>query len=343
MGAGNDTILNSGISVAIIGGDGDDDIWSRVNSVSIDGGAGNDTLENEDKGINVTITGGAGDDSIFNKCSDVSIIGGSGDDVISLSGNSKNNFIQYTAGDGNDTIWGMSEGNAKLQIGDGTGTYSTQPGGDDVIIKVGTGSITLKDYRGEPKHDIIGSSGTSGGGSGNGGGGNSGSGGSGGGGSTSGTSNSGSNSAASGGNNSASGTGGGTSGGSSGTNSGRGNDNANTTANQLWGNVNYDDAVFGGGDADTFTGTEDADTFVSGKNQGSDTFRNISTKDTIYLNDVTLSDLVSVKDVNGFIYLGFNTGSTLTIQSAELLSGAIQLADGTAHRFNHMTRTWQKA
>ena len=110
---------------------------------------------------------------------------------------------------------------------------------------------------------------------------------------------------------------------------------------QLWGGDDeVEDILFGGGGADTFTGGN-GDTFISGKNQGSDTFRNISTKDTINLSDVTLSDIVAAKDTNGFISLTFNTGNTINIQSSELLSGAIQLADGTSRRFNHMTRTWQ--
>ena len=111
---------------------------------------------------------------------------------------------------------------------------------------------------------------------------------------------------------------------------------------QLWGgNDDKSDVIFGGGGADTFTGGNGEDTFISGKNQGSDTFKNISPQDTIQLSDVTLNDIVDVKEVNGIISITFNTGNTITIKSSELLSAEIQLADGTSHRFNHMTKTWQ--
>ena len=234
------------------------------------------------------------------------IKGGTGDDQISLSSSSKNNLIQYDEGDGNDIIWGLSA-NSTLNIS--AESYNSVASGDDIIVKVGDGSITLKDSRNKPPHIVLGESGSSGGGSGGSGGGSGsgGGGGSGSGGGSAGGSGGGS------GNSSGGSSGNGGSNGTGGTNSGRGNSddrrNDNTTAaNQLWGNVyNEENAIFGGGDADTFTGTEEADTFVSGKNQGSDTFRNISVKDTIYLNDATLSDLVNVKDVNGFIYLGFNS------------------------------------
>ena len=361
-GAGDDTIDNnsdldddwnddendnsSSYHASIVGGEGNDSIYNRGSNVSIMGGTGDDSITNY--GVSATIDGGADNDVIDNSGDDASIVGNTGDDQIILSSYS-NNFIQYNLGDGNDTIWGFDEDDT-LQIGDGTDTYSTVGSGDDVIINVGTASITLKDYREEPEHNIIGASGSSGGGSGSGGGGGSGSGGGSAGGSGgSGGGNSGGSGGSGSGNSGGSG-GSGSSGGSGGSGSGSSNSRGSytntisssttaqtttqqtsTTTNQLWGNVDTSNAIFGGGDSDTFTGTNEADTFVSGKNQGSDTFRNISTKDTIYLNDATLSDLVGVKDVNGFIYLNFNTGNTLTIQSSELLSGAIQLADGTAH------------
>ena len=439
-----------------------DDYRNTIEGATIQALGGNDYIENKSDSVIVSL--GAGADSIYNSGNAVSITGGTGNDLIQLGsrneelGNNVGNLILYTAGDGDDIIEGFSTVDS-LQIGDGTGTYSSTVSGNDVIINVGTGSIRLKGLRYKPDPIIIGESGSSGGNSGGDGGGNSGGGGggnSGGGGSTGGTSNSGGNSGASGGN-SASGAGGtsGGSGGTGGTTSGRGNYNnryvnitsystapapnyiyeggykdistyqtgeiisfradylgssydggnnfiarsstgalfvdnvadkviditdgggnafikayaasqagvidgrghagieiikgsagtdtiyAGDGGSQLWGGDDKEsDILFGGGGADTFTGGN-TDTFISGKNQGSDTFRNISTKDTVILSDVTLSDITEVKDVNGFLSLTFNTGNTVTIQSRELLSGAIQLADGTSHRFNHMTRTWQ--
>ena len=69
-------------------------------------------------------------------------MGGVGDDVISLGNATDHNLIQYTSGDGFDTVNGFGESDT-LQIGDGMGTYSSAASVDDVIITVGEGNITL--------------------------------------------------------------------------------------------------------------------------------------------------------------------------------------------------------
>jgi len=61
------------------------------------------------------------------------------------------------------------------------------------------------------------------------------------------------------------------------------------------------------------------------------------------LNDATLSDIVAASESNGVIALAFNTGNVVAVQSSELLSAAIVLADGSAYRFNHVTKAWQGA
>ncbi len=182
-GAGDDVIGNAGSNVTLGGGEGNDWIenWDG-NNVLIDGGNGNDLLlnnYNSDNGKNLTINGGAGDDSIQNmhdsvtvnagddndlienyaetfsvnggKGSDTvrnygdntTITGGADNDLISLQSASKNNRIQYASGDGNDTISGFNATDT-LIIGGGTGTYSTQVSGSDIIVTVGEGSIVLK-------------------------------------------------------------------------------------------------------------------------------------------------------------------------------------------------------
>ena len=55
-----------------------------------------------------------------------------------------NNIIQYTSGDGNDVITGYDSSN-KIQISGSS--YSTQASGSDMIIKVGSGKMTLKNAR----------------------------------------------------------------------------------------------------------------------------------------------------------------------------------------------------
>ena len=118
---GNDSITNSGNYVTIDGGEGADDITnSRCEYVSISGGAGMDLIINN--GNYVTINGGAGNDTIYNY--------------------GEENIYQYANGDGKDSIFGIKE-NDTLHIT--SGSTSSSVNGNDVIIYVGSGSITLKD------------------------------------------------------------------------------------------------------------------------------------------------------------------------------------------------------
>ena len=112
--------------------------------VTIDGGAGNDTIYSIDP--YVSLNGGAGDDSIYagSIWYNVTVKGGTGNDTISIPRGS-DNVIQYTSGDGNDIIQNYSS-NTKIQIT--SGSYSTLTSGNDVVIKVGSGRMTLKDARG---------------------------------------------------------------------------------------------------------------------------------------------------------------------------------------------------
>lgn len=168
-GNGNDTIKNNEFresNSSINGGDGDDLINNRLygyqanNALStIDGGIGNDSILND--ATDVTINGNDGNDSIISTGDYVSINGGEGDDTISVYGAAQltiqggtgndaiyNNSLygasilyQYSHGDGNDTIYGGSALNIS------GGNYSTQLSGNDVIVKVGEGSILLKNVK----------------------------------------------------------------------------------------------------------------------------------------------------------------------------------------------------
>ena len=93
-------------------------------NVSINGGAGNDSLTG---GNYSTITGGKGNDVI-----DISLA----DEVV----------IKYASGDGKDTVENFDSDDV-LHIT--KGSYSVSTSGDDVIVKVGKGSITLKDAAGQ--------------------------------------------------------------------------------------------------------------------------------------------------------------------------------------------------
>ena len=161
---GNDKITNSGFIVSINGGDGNDSIINTNNSVTITGGAGKDYIYND--GTGGVINGGSGNDTIKLIYSiDNSISGGDGDDKISLySGNWGNNIkggtvaggkgsdtiygdgtkhvYKYANGDGADTIYNIGSADT-ISIGGAKYTRSTV--GYDVVLKVGSGSITLKD------------------------------------------------------------------------------------------------------------------------------------------------------------------------------------------------------
>ena len=87
--------------------------------------------------------GGAGADTLINAGLNAQIIGGADNDFISISGS--NNLIQYTAGDGNDSVVGFNT-TSTLKIGNGTtDTYSTVKSstGNDIIVTAGSGNVTL--------------------------------------------------------------------------------------------------------------------------------------------------------------------------------------------------------
>ncbi len=150
-GKGNDTLENNGANSTILGGAGNDSIrnYSRFDnkgdfgkSMLINGGTGNDTIWNSDLSSNCTFLGGAGNDHIENNASNVTIAGGAGNDTITLAADASSNVINYTSGDGNDKIYGFN-GSSVLRIGDGKGTYSTTESGDNIIVTVGKGKITI--------------------------------------------------------------------------------------------------------------------------------------------------------------------------------------------------------
>ena len=171
-GSGSDELRNSaGSNVTIHGGDGNDTIYSNSNSNGfINAGAGNDSLEiyysnsdaisggeGNDKiyccgGTEVKVYGGLGDDVIevgYNS-SDMTIEGGEGNDSIDVS-TSQNIFYKYKVGDGDDTISGYVD---TIQISGAS--YSTQT--DDygrIIIKIGDGSILLKNVYNQQNLNII--------------------------------------------------------------------------------------------------------------------------------------------------------------------------------------------
>ena len=138
---GNNSISNDeGSNVTINGGYSDDFISNSGTNFLINGDYGNDTLTNNG-GNNITLNGGYGNDVInSNGDSKVTINGGDGDDVINIS-NGKN-LIQYNAGNGNDTIFGITENDTLKIIG---ANYAAVRSGNDIRIIVGDNSVLIKD------------------------------------------------------------------------------------------------------------------------------------------------------------------------------------------------------
>ena len=184
-GNGNDTINNYGLNptianpsvggyVSINAGEGNDSVYNSGRYTLIDGGNGNDTLTNSNWGLSATFRGGAGNDfiSTYNDNSvsmdggegddtldargtalGVSITGGKGNDSIKLNGG--NNLVQYTAGDGNDSVYGLRTTDS-LQIGGGTGIYSTIKSGENIIVTTADGSIILSNAASLESVNIVG-------------------------------------------------------------------------------------------------------------------------------------------------------------------------------------------
>ena len=141
--SGKDTIYSGGKKIKINSGTGNDYVYlyTASSNVSVDAGNGNDTIYGG--GQNISIDGGAGNDYIqlFISSDDVTVKAGKGNDII-RSYSTLGNIFQYSNGDGKDVIYNFSD-NDTLQI---SGTSSTLTSGNDTVIKVGSGSITLKNY-----------------------------------------------------------------------------------------------------------------------------------------------------------------------------------------------------
>ena len=152
-GAGNDYIDNFAADrVSISGGAGNDTIINKsytnpqTNShyygqyATISGGAGNDSIFNS--GANATINAGADNDTIINNSQNTTINGGAGNDYISLNSGRHYALIQYAAGDGNDTIYGI-DANDTIQIS-GSSYTTAKSGTSDLKINIGTETILVK-------------------------------------------------------------------------------------------------------------------------------------------------------------------------------------------------------
>ncbi len=115
-------------------------ITGNASANSIVGGTKNDTLYGG-KG-NDSISGGKGADKLYGDAGNDTLYGGAGND--SLWGGAGNDTFIYTRGDGNDVISGFESGDL-LQITDAfTASYNSSK--KSIAFKVGSGSVTLKNF-----------------------------------------------------------------------------------------------------------------------------------------------------------------------------------------------------
>ncbi|MBR1396468.1 MAG: hypothetical protein IJ563_02915 [Selenomonadaceae bacterium] len=155
-GGGKDTIDNTASEVTIKSGEGDDYILNGEEHVGssialIDSGAGDDTIYNYEA-TQVTINAGSGNDSIrnsgFNSVGDITINGGKGNDtIINNDRYTAIEIIEYSIGDGDDIVENYgTEDKIKLLSGS---IRKAELNGDDVVITIDDGSITLKEAKGK--------------------------------------------------------------------------------------------------------------------------------------------------------------------------------------------------
>ena len=138
--SGDDSITNSNAFSLVEAAGGNDTVTNNTKIVTIDGGAGNDVIKNNTIGNQTSILGGDGNDFIADRVrmSGATINGGRGDDIISLKGGVE--VISYAAGDGNDTVYAFNDKTRLAFDYD-----SIVQSGNDVVMKIGSGSITFKD------------------------------------------------------------------------------------------------------------------------------------------------------------------------------------------------------
>ena len=138
-GAGKDSLFASGTNSTVKGGEGDDHLYSYVDNVILFGENGNDYISTNKKSN--TLYGGAGNDTL-SSYGEAILIGGDGNDTIRIDNNKNlgNNFIYYENGNGNDIVYGYKDTDSLSIAG---AEYTTTTSGSDVIVNVGTGSVTL--------------------------------------------------------------------------------------------------------------------------------------------------------------------------------------------------------
>ena len=134
-GAGADTLTGGNGKDYLSGGSGNDSLYGGTSADTLIGGNGKDYL-----------SGGSGNDSLYGGANADTLTGGKGDDTLT-GGYGKDIFI-YSKNTGNDVITDYSAGNDKIKISSGSISKTTYSG-NDVIFKIGSGTLTVKNGNGK--------------------------------------------------------------------------------------------------------------------------------------------------------------------------------------------------
>ncbi len=144
--AGNDSIVNTGDNSSLNTGDGNDHVSNTMSRyVTINSGSGKDTIYNTALAF-TKIDAGADNDSIYSFSDYTTINGGTGNDTVSLNTSGGHNVIEYVSGDGNDIIYDLGSTDT-LKITNGA--WFSVANGDDVLVNVDSGTITLNGAKGK--------------------------------------------------------------------------------------------------------------------------------------------------------------------------------------------------
>ena len=105
--------------------------------------------------------------------------------------------------------------------------------------------------------------------------------------------------------------------------------------NLLWGGWGFANDILVGGTGFNF--------FVSGQSEGSDTILNAGMYDTVYLRDVTVSDIIATASDGNTVGILFNTGNVLTVTGTNAVSADFVLADDSRYWYDYSFQTWHQS
>ncbi|MBQ7496275.1 MAG: hypothetical protein IJU00_00300, partial [Selenomonas sp.] len=150
--SGNDLLAARGDKVTLSGGKGLDTLTAYGVSNSLSGGAGNDYLFAGTGATKTVLDGGSGKDTLRAAGDKVTVYGGANNDIIYLEGTG--DVVRYVSGDGNDVVYGYKATKDTIRL-DSVQSYSVSTSGKDTLLKVGTGSLTLKNAKNETLNLVI--------------------------------------------------------------------------------------------------------------------------------------------------------------------------------------------